>query len=96
MAATSASSTGGASTAASATSAHGHSSGGASASSSAVAETLVSSYSTTVSRTQYSGSVEESGGEYVASVPDLSGATARGSNLMTAENNLTVRIDELV
>jgi predicted RNase H-like HicB family nuclease len=54
------------------------------------------SYSTTVAGTQYSGSVAESGGEYVASVTSLSGATASGSSLIAAENNLTTRIDELV
>jgi predicted RNase H-like HicB family nuclease len=57
---------------------------------------MVTSYSTTVGGTQYSGGVEESGGDYVASVPGLSGATASGSSLVAAENNLTVRIDELV
>jgi predicted RNase H-like HicB family nuclease len=53
-------------------------------------------FSTTVAGTQYSGSVEEFDGEYVASVSSLSGATASGSSLIEAENNLTVRIDELV
>jgi len=33
---------------------------------------------------------------YVASVPALSGATASGSSLVAAENNLTIRVDELV
>jgi predicted RNase H-like HicB family nuclease len=40
--------------------------------------------------------VEESGAVYVASVPALSGATASGSSLVAAENNLTIRVDELV
>jgi len=40
--------------------------------------------------------VEEQGGSYVASVPNVSGATATGATLIEAENNLTVRIDELV
>ena len=35
-------------------------------------------------------------GSYVASVPSVSGATATGSSMIDAENNLTVRIDELV
>jgi predicted RNase H-like HicB family nuclease len=56
----------------------------------------VTGYSTTVGGKQYSGSVEESGGEYTASVPSLSGATATGSSLTAAENNLNNRIDELV
>ncbi len=73
-----------------------HSSGGASAGSSTAAETLVSSYSATVGGTQYSGSVEESGGEYTASVPNVPGASATGSTLAAAENSLTLRIDELV
>jgi predicted RNase H-like HicB family nuclease len=58
-------------------------------------ETLVSSYSTTVAGTHYSGSVEESGGEYTASVATLAGATASGSSIEAAENNLNARIDEL-
>jgi predicted RNase H-like HicB family nuclease len=59
-------------------------------------ETLVGSYSATVGGTQYAGSVEEQNGSYVASVPSVSGATATGSSIIDAENNLTVRIDELV
>jgi predicted RNase H-like HicB family nuclease len=39
--------------------------------------------------------VEESGGEYTASVATLAGATATGSSIEAAENNLTARIDEL-
>jgi predicted RNase H-like HicB family nuclease len=45
---------------------------------------------------QYTGSVEESDGEYTASVPNLAGATATGSSEQAAENNLAARIDELV
>ena len=45
---------------------------------------------------QYAGSVEEENGAYTASVPNVSGATATGATLMEAENNLTIRIDELV
>ncbi|MGC9159663.1 MAG: hypothetical protein ACP5FH_11810 [Terracidiphilus sp.] len=59
-------------------------------------ETLVSGYSTTVNGTQYIGSVEESGGVYTASVPNLAGATATGSSLEAAENSLSLRINELV
>jgi predicted RNase H-like HicB family nuclease len=59
-------------------------------------ETLVGSYSTTVGGTQYAASVEEQGGSYVASVPNVGGATAPGATLIEAENNLAVRIDELV
>jgi predicted RNase H-like HicB family nuclease len=57
---------------------------------------LVSSYSTTVGGKHYSGSVEESDGEYTASVSGLSGASASGSSADAAENNLTTRINELV
>jgi predicted RNase H-like HicB family nuclease len=53
-------------------------------------------YSTTVGGKQYTGSVDESGGTYTASVSNLSGATASGSSLEAAENNLTLRIDEIV
>jgi len=70
--------------------------GGASASAASEVETLVGSYSTTVGGTQYAGSVEEQNGSYVASVPSVSGATATGSSMIDAENNLSVRIDELV
>jgi predicted RNase H-like HicB family nuclease len=54
------------------------------------------SYSTTVAGKQYSGSVQESNGEYTASVSSLSGASATGSSIQAAENNLNNRIDEIV
>jgi hypothetical protein len=75
-----------------------HSGGAGSGSSSAATEeeTLVSGYSTTVGGKQYSGSVEESNGEYTASVSGLSGANASGSSITGAENNLNSKIDELV
>jgi hypothetical protein len=57
---------------------------------------LVSSYSTTVAGKQYSGSVEDSGGQYTASVSGLAGASASASSMQAAENALTLRIDELV
>ncbi len=60
------------------------------------AETLVGTYSATVGGTQYAGSVEEEDGAYVASVPNLSGASASGATMLEAENNLTIRLDELV
>ena len=56
----------------------------------------MSSYSTTVAGTHYSGSVEKTGSSYVASVSGLAGASASGSSETAAENNLTQRIDELV
>ncbi len=70
--------------------------GGASAGSSVAQEMQVTSFSTTVDGKQYSGSVSESDGEYVASDPTLSGATATGSSEIAAENNLAIRINELV
>jgi hypothetical protein len=87
-----------ASTTAPARTSHAHAAPAASASSAAAAETetLVSGYSTTIAGVQYSGSVEESGGQYTASVPSLSGATATGSSIAAAENNLSSRIDEIV
>lgn len=63
----------------------------------AVAEdTLAAVYSATVGGKNYSGSVEQSGGVYSASVPNLPGASASGSSVQAAENNLTLRIDTLV
>jgi predicted RNase H-like HicB family nuclease len=57
---------------------------------------MATSYSTTVGGTQYAGSVQESDGEYTASVPNLAGATAGGSTALEAANNLDASIDELV
>jgi hypothetical protein len=54
------------------------------------------SFTTTVAGTEYSASVAESSGSYEASVSSLPGATASGTSLIAAENNLTIRIDELV
>jgi hypothetical protein len=73
-----------------------HGGGGAAASSTSAILEVATSYSTTVGGTQYSGTVEESGGQYTASVPNLQGATATGSTEQAAENNLDARIDELV
>jgi predicted RNase H-like HicB family nuclease len=53
-------------------------------------------YSTSVAGKSYSGSVDESGGEYTASIPNLPGASASGSSLESAENNLNAVIDMLV
>jgi hypothetical protein len=77
-------------------SAHSGGGGGGGGSAAISEEMSETGYSTTVGGKQYSGSVEDSGGEYTASVPSLSGATATGSSLTAAENNLTLRIDELV
>ncbi|MGA7708793.1 MAG: hypothetical protein WCD77_13465 [Acidobacteriaceae bacterium] len=76
-------------------SSHGSSSA-ASAGSSAQAAALSAVYSDTVGGKSYSGSVAESNGEYVASVPNLPGASASGSSVQSAENNLNTVIDALV
>jgi hypothetical protein len=76
-------------------SSHGSSSA-SSASSSAQEAALSAVYSDTVGGKSYSGSVAESNGEYVASVPNLAGASASGSSIPSAENNLNTVIDALV
>ena len=63
--------------------------------SSAQENTLAAVYTTTVAGKSYSGSVVESDGEYEASVPNLPGASASGSSVESAENNLAVVIDAL-
>lgn len=85
-----------ASSAAPAKSSHAHSAQAQSGGASAQEASLVTGYSTTVAGKQYSGSVEEADGEYTASVQNLAGATASGSSIQAAENNLNARIDELV
>ena len=66
------------------------------ASSGSVADTLAAVYSTTVGGVQYNGSVEQSGNEYSVSIPNLPGATASGSSILSVENKLANRIDEIV
>jgi len=56
---------------------------------------VAASYSPTVGGKNYPGSVLESGGVYVASVPDPPGASASGSTVQIAEHNLEVKLDEL-
>ncbi len=68
----------------------------ASADAGSIADEVVSAYSTSVGGKQYSGSVEESGGEYSAWVPNLARATVTGPSEQAAENNLYARINELV
>jgi predicted RNase H-like HicB family nuclease len=53
-------------------------------------------YSTTVVAKSYSGSVEQSDGQYVVSIPNLPGATASAATAQAAENALTLKIDILV
>jgi len=68
-----------------------HSGGG-----SPVEDLVSATYSTTVGGKSYSGSVQEqAGGQYVASVPNLPGATAGGSSIQAAEDNLGLVINIL-
>jgi hypothetical protein len=53
-------------------------------------------YSTSVGGKSYSGSVEQSNGQYVISIPNLPGASASASTAQAAENALTLKIDILV
>jgi hypothetical protein len=71
--------------------------GGAALTASLLAEEeLVSGYAMTVGHQQYAAAVEQSGGNYTASVENVTGGTATGSSELAAENNLQLRIDELV
>jgi len=77
-----------------------HDGGGVAAASAATAaitvDALISGYSTTVGGKQYAASILETGGEYTASIANVPGATATGTTEQAAENNLNIRIDELV
>jgi hypothetical protein len=66
------------------------------AASDAAASLVSQIYSTTVGGKSYSGSVEQSGGQYVVSIPNVPGATASASTAQAAENALTLKIDILV
>jgi hypothetical protein len=61
-----------------------------------LADSIASGYSTTVAGTQYLASLEQSGSEYTASVANVLGATSTESSELAAENNLDVRINEIV
>ncbi len=52
-------------------------------------------YSTSVAGKDYSSSIEQTDGEYVASVPNLPLATATGSTIEETESNLGRVIDTL-
>jgi hypothetical protein len=76
----------------------GHSGGGSAPIAAATATTvdeLIAGYSTTVGGKQYAASVDESGGEYTASIATIPRTSASGSTEQTAENNLNAHIDEL-
>jgi hypothetical protein len=52
-------------------------------------------YSATVAGKTYTADVGLASGQYLATVPDLPGLSASGSNRLVAENNLDSRIDLL-
>jgi hypothetical protein len=56
---------------------------------------LPAPYAAVAEGKSYPGSVEESAGEYVASVPNPPGASASGATVQIAENNLEVKLDQL-
>lgn len=93
---TAAASTASSATTSSAKSSRSGGGGGGGGSSAAQEVQQATSFSTTVQGKQYSGSVQESNGQYTASVPGLAGASASGSSITAAENALYIRIDELV
>jgi len=73
-----------------------HSAHGGGGSASTQSDAIATDYSLTVGGKQYSGSVSETGGQYVASIPNLAGVIASGSSVQSAENNLSTRISILV
>jgi hypothetical protein len=75
---------------------HGGGGGGQTSSATVEEDTLAAVYSTNVGGKSYSGSVTATAGDYTASVPNLQGATATGSSVEAAENNLSFVIDTLV
>lgn len=58
--------------------------------------TTVATQSTTVAGKTYPESVEKLGDAYVVSVPNPPGASAIGSSIESAENNLSIKLDTLV
>jgi hypothetical protein len=62
---------------------------------SVVETTHVATYSTSVGGRSYAENVDESGGVYIASVPNPPGATASGASVQSAENNLSIKLDTL-
>lgn len=70
--------------------------GGAASAASILAKDFATVYTATIAGKLYSGSVSKSDGDYVASVPSVTGAIASGSSQQLAENNLNTRIDAIV
>jgi hypothetical protein len=57
--------------------------------------TLPAPYAAVAEGKSYPGSVEESAGEYVASVSNPPGASASGATAQIAEENLEVKLDQI-
>jgi hypothetical protein len=57
--------------------------------------TIAATYSTTLAGTSYPGSVVESGGTFIASVPNPPGITASGLSIQSAEYNLDIKLDAI-
>ena len=64
--------------------------------STALGETFAAAYSTTAAGKNYPANVEKSGGAFVASVPDMLGASASGVSVQAAENRLYSVINMMV
>jgi hypothetical protein len=58
--------------------------------------TAIATHSTTVAGKTYAESVEKLGEDYVVSVPNPPGASASGSSIESAENNLNLKLDTIV
>jgi hypothetical protein len=57
--------------------------------------TVAATYSTTVGGKNYPGSVVQAGDTYIASVPNPPGISASGPSVVSAENNLNMKLDTL-
>jgi len=53
-------------------------------------------YSASVGGKTYAADISLSSGEYVATVPQIPGVSAKGNTLLAAENNLNTRLSVLV
>lgn len=59
-------------------------------------ETFAAAYSTTAAGKHYPADVEKLGPAYVASVPDMTGASVNGVSLQAAETRLNALVNVLV
>jgi hypothetical protein len=75
-----------------------HGGGADSAGTASTSDQIVAEYSTTVNGKSFGGSVEQSGNSYTATASGVAGASASasGSSIDAAENNLGALIDVLV